>query len=160
MAMKVHSSHEFGMVDGAWCCQRCFAETDWPLIEQHCSGGAVSRTAYRNIVDEAVPVGVMFPLPKRVHRAVPKYDGSPIPEWWDRVALELPTSKPLTGCYDGQRLKLCGYTHTISEWAAITGILRSALARRINVLGWTVDRALRTPTAPRALLPASARRAA
>ena len=35
-----------------------------------------------------------------------------------------------------------GDTHSISEWAAITGIDRSTLSRRLGSRGWTVERAL------------------
>lgn len=37
-----------------------------------------------------------------------------------------------------------GETHTISEWAEITGINKSTLSKRINRSGWSVDRALTT----------------
>src|SRR5699024_971238 len=38
-----------------------------------------------------------------------------------------------------------GESHTISEWAEIIGIRPSALSRRINALGWSVEQALTTP---------------
>lgn len=41
-----------------------------------------------------------------------------------------------------------GETMCISEWARRMGFSQSALSRRLNVLGWSVERALGTP--PRA----------
>ena len=38
-----------------------------------------------------------------------------------------------------------GETHTLSEWAEITGIPRTALWKRIYYRGWTVNEALTTP---------------
>lgn len=38
-----------------------------------------------------------------------------------------------------------GESHTVSEWAEIIGIRPSALSRRINALGWSVEQALTTP---------------
>ena len=38
-----------------------------------------------------------------------------------------------------------GESHTISEWADIIGIRPSALSRRINALGWSIEQALTTP---------------
>lgn len=38
-----------------------------------------------------------------------------------------------------------GKTHTITEWAEITGIGREALYRRVNLLGWDAKKALTTP---------------
>lgn len=39
--------------------------------------------------------------------------------------------------YNGER-------HTISEWAAITGICRSTISNRVYGLGWSVEKALAT----------------
>lgn len=36
-------------------------------------------------------------------------------------------------------------THTLSEWADITGISRATISARINEYGWSVDEALSTP---------------
>lgn len=38
-----------------------------------------------------------------------------------------------------------GQTKTISEWAKILNIERAALSRRINQLGWSIEKALTTP---------------
>lgn len=38
-----------------------------------------------------------------------------------------------------------GQTKTISEWAKILNIERAALSRRLNKLGWSVEKALTTP---------------
>lgn len=38
-----------------------------------------------------------------------------------------------------------GDTHTLTEWAAITGISLYTLNSRLNQLGWSVERALSTP---------------
>jgi hypothetical protein len=35
-----------------------------------------------------------------------------------------------------------GETHSLSEWAEITGIKRATLSNRINTYGWSVERAL------------------
>lgn len=35
-----------------------------------------------------------------------------------------------------------GETHTIAEWAEITGINQGTITRRINVLNWSIERAL------------------
>lgn len=39
-----------------------------------------------------------------------------------------------------------GEKHTIAEWAAIKGLKRSTLERRINELGWNVETALNKPS--------------
>lgn len=44
-----------------------------------------------------------------------------------------------------RRVTFNGETHTISEWAKITGINYSTLWRRICVLEWDVEKALSTP---------------
>lgn len=38
-----------------------------------------------------------------------------------------------------------GETHTVSEWARITGIKRSTISNRINRDGWEIEKALTTP---------------
>lgn len=38
-----------------------------------------------------------------------------------------------------------GETHTVTEWAKITGIGRESLYRRLNNLGWDIEKALTTP---------------
>lgn len=38
-----------------------------------------------------------------------------------------------------------GETHTVAEWAEIIGMKPSALSRRINALGWSIEKALTTP---------------
>ena len=46
------------------------------------------------------------------------------------------------------RVSYSGETHTIAEWARITGIARSLLKDRIVRYGWAPERALRTPPRP------------
>lgn len=38
-----------------------------------------------------------------------------------------------------------GETHTLSEWAKVTGIHRATISRRILVYGWSIERALTEP---------------
>lgn len=38
-----------------------------------------------------------------------------------------------------------GETHALTEWAEILGINYRTLSRRINMLGWSIERALSTP---------------
>ena len=38
-----------------------------------------------------------------------------------------------------------GETHTMAQWAGITGVPYQTLAKRINKLGWDIERALTTP---------------
>lgn len=42
-----------------------------------------------------------------------------------------------------------GESKTIAEWSEITGIRPTTICRRLYVSGWSVDRALTTPVAPR-----------
>ena len=43
---------------------------------------------------------------------------------------------------DNHLITYNGETHTLTEWAAITGINRNTLSARINRLGWSAERAL------------------
>jgi hypothetical protein len=42
-----------------------------------------------------------------------------------------------------------GETHTMAEWAEIKGLSEQTLAKRLNKHGWSVERALTTPTQKR-----------
>lgn len=44
-----------------------------------------------------------------------------------------------------------GKSHRLKEWAAITGVPHKTLRRRIDELGWTVEKALTTPLMKKAL---------
>lgn len=46
---------------------------------------------------------------------------------------------------NNHRLEYNGETHTIAEWAKITGIKRHTIDQRIRY-GWTIERILTTPT--------------
>lgn len=45
-----------------------------------------------------------------------------------------------------RRLVLGGVERTVADWARETGIKASVISTRLNVLGWSVEKALTTPT--------------
>ena len=58
--------------------------------------------------------------------------------WSTRVEQSNNTRKNHFVTYNGQ-------THTIAEWAKITGLSRSVITQRINKSKWSVEKALTTP---------------
>ena len=44
--------------------------------------------------------------------------------------------------WNNHRLTLAGVSHTVAEWASLTGINGSTLSKRINRSGWSAERAL------------------
>lgn len=46
---------------------------------------------------------------------------------------------------DNHLITFNGETHTLTEWAEITGINRNTLSARLNKLGWSAEKALTTP---------------
>lgn len=43
-------------------------------------------------------------------------------------------------------IELDGERHTLQEWAIITGITRNTIEKRIDNYGWSIKKALTTPT--------------
>lgn len=46
---------------------------------------------------------------------------------------------------ENRRLTANGETHTLAEWARITGLMPRTIANRIDLGGWSVEKAITTP---------------
>lgn len=58
--------------------------------------------------------------------------------WATRTEQMRNTRRSVRWTHDGRSL-------TIAEWAEVTGIKSGTLGMRVNVYGWTIERALTTP---------------
>lgn len=140
--MTPHVSHQFGTVDDVQCCVRCFCESDWPLAETKCLGGTASDLSQRYIASfTSKPVPKKNP--SRISASAPVCDPSPVPAWWNKYRLKAPRVR--IGPVPPRIYTYAGHALSISQWSDVTGIQYITLARRISVLGWPLDVALKTP---------------
>lgn len=138
--MPTHPSHVFGDVDGTHCCARCYCEPDWPLAASACSSAGVTDLAVRRAL------GQVNSQPRWLRRPEPEMDNTPFPEWWSRERFDSPRVFRLVGGAESKILIThMGKTLNITQWSDVTGIMRTTLTRRIGPLGWSPEKALRTP---------------